>query len=197
MEKRIAEREDKLRAEQKELIAAETKDLTSQLVGLIAVFTALSFIVFGGITSLESLVQNLGAVEESVLPVVILAIAWAFCLMNLVFGFMYFVFHIVKIDVEHNEKQSVNFVQKYPAIVLVNYVLFVCLLIFGGIWYAERNGVGVNIYKCLVENHSTITFWCGALAIGVVFIVLAVYLMKLYKKPREKAKSAPKTDRAD
>lgn len=196
METRITEKEKKLRAEQKELIAAETKELTSQLVGLIAVFTALSFIVFGGITSLESLVQNLGAVEESVLPVVILAIAWAFCLMNLVFGFMYFVLHIIRRDVEHNKKQSMNFVQKYPVVVLVNYVLFVCLLIFGGIWYAERNGVGVDIYECLVVNNSTPTFLLGIVAIAAFSIGLAVYLRRLYKKPKTQVPPVSKEENA-
>lgn len=182
MEARIAEREAKLRAEQKELIATETKELTSQLVGLIAIFTALSFIVFGGITSLESLVQNLSSVQESVLPVVILAIAWSFCLMNLVFGFMYFVLHITKRNFKPAGRQNANLVQKYPVIFIGNYVLFVALLLFGGIWYAERNGVGIELYEFWVKNHSTCTFFLGIIAFVLVVVGLGFLLWKLYKK---------------
>ncbi len=74
-----------------------TKDMTSQLVGLVSIFTALSFLIFGGISSLESIfnsLSNTAYTQNSILPTLIIAVAWAFCLMNLLFGFMYFVLRL-------------------------------------------------------------------------------------------------------
>ena len=95
-------------------VSAITKEMTQQLVGLIGIFTALSFIVFGGISSLDSIfgaVQGTLEDEHSVLPVLIIAIAWALCMMNLLFGFMYFVIRITHLQKPVDEK-ALNLVQR-------------------------------------------------------------------------------------
>lgn len=96
--------------------AAVTKEMTTQLVSLIAIFTALSFIVFGGISSLDSIFQSLQTTMEdknTILPTLIVSVVWAFCLMNLLFGFMYFVLRIAKQSPSRAEKQQ-NIVQLLP-----------------------------------------------------------------------------------
>lgn len=125
--------------------------MTSQLVGLISIFTALSFIVFGGISSLENMVTSLQGTlkdQQSVLPILILAMAWAFCMMNLLFGFMYFVIRITTLEKPVDENAA-NVVQRYPVVFLCNYIILALLVLFSGMWFAEVNAVGKSVFEFL------------------------------------------------
>ena len=172
-------------------ISEITKKMTQQLVGLIGIFTALSFIVFGGISSLDSI---FGAVQEtlnerqSVLPVLILADAWAFCMMNLLFGFMYFVIRITTLKKPAAEKAA-NIIQRYPVVFLCNYIILALLVLFSGMWFAEVNAVGKSVFEFFVDSkHSTWTFWIFVVLFIVFFGVLGWFLWKWYgsKKSSEK-----------
>ena len=172
-------------------ISEITKEMTSQLVGLIGIFTALSFVIFGGISSLDSI---FGAVQEtlnerqSVLPVLILADAWAFCMMNLLFGFMYFVIRITTLKKPVAEKAA-NIIQRYPVVFLCNYIILALLVLFSGMWFAEVNAVGKSVFEFFVDSkHSTWTFWIFVVLFIVFFGVLGWFLWKWYgsKKSSEK-----------
>lgn len=169
-------------------ISEITKDMTSQLVGLISIFTALSFIVFGGISSLENMVTSLeGTLDkyDSVLPILILAMAWAFCMMNLLFGFMYFVIRITNLQkpVDENAK---NVVQRYPVVFLCDYVIMALLILFSGMWFAKRAKVGSGFYKFWVNDRPNITFIVAILVFVVVFAILGIILLNLYRRKDSK-----------
>lgn len=156
-------------------ISEITKDMTSQLVGLIGIFTALSFIVFGGISSLENVFGALRETldkQQTVLPLLIIADAWTLCMMNLLFGFMYFVIRITHLPKPINEKAE-NVVQRYPVVFLCNYALIAFLTLLGGLWFAECNGTGKAIFEWVVkEKNSTSVFVvCVALYIFVICLV--------------------------
>lgn len=164
-----------------------TKEMTQQLVGLIGIFTALSFIVFGGISSLDSIfgaVQGSLKNEHSVLPVLIIAIAWALCMMNLLFGFMYFVIRITRLKKPVDE-EATNLVQRYPAVVLCNYVLVAMLVLFGGMWFAECNGVGKFFFNLAVKDgNSSFTFAIFVIIFGLSFRRGGRWLWNLYKQKK-------------
>lgn len=172
-------------------ISEITKEMTSQLVGLVSIFTALSFIVFGGISSLENMVTSLQGTlkdQQSVLPILILAMAWAFCMMNLLFGFMYFVIRITNLEKPAAEKAA-NIIQRYPVVFLCNYIILALLVLFSGMWFAEVNAVGKSVFEFFVDaKHSTWTFWIFVVLFIVFFGVLGWFLWKWYgsKKSSEK-----------
>lgn len=157
-------------------LAKSSKELTSQLVGLVAIFTALSFIVFGGISSLESLFSVLLQKGNAVLPTVIVAISWAFCLMNLLFAFMYFVLRITgaKQDVTDEEEPLP---QKYPLVFISNYILLSAFLLSLGSWAAWVTGIGRGIYDCVL-SHGDIAFVVGFVIIVAIIIGLGAWLTK-------------------
>lgn len=164
-------------------IAEISKEMTSQLVGLISIFTALSFIVFGGISSLENMVTSLeGTLDkyDSVLPILILAMAWALCMMNLLFGFMYFVIRITHLrkPVDENAK---NVVQRYPVVFLCDYIIVALLILFSGMWFAKKAKIGSGFYKFWVNNRPDMTFVVAILIFVVIFTVVGVVLLNLYK----------------
>lgn len=160
-----------------------TKDMTSQLVGLVAIFTALSFLVFGGISSLQNIFNSLAQTskaQNSILPILIVALAWALCLMNLLFGFMYFVLRITHLNRE-SPLQEKNLVQRYPIVFLSNYVIVFLLTLFGGMWFAERNGIGKEIFNQCINNE-TGTFGISLVVFVAVFAILARKGIHLYNK---------------
>lgn len=165
-------------------LAKSSKELTSQLVGLVAIFTALSFIVFGGISSLESLFFVLSQNDNSVLATIIVAIAWAFCLMNLLFAFMYFVLRIIGKKPDVAEKEG-TMVQKYPLVFISNYILLSAFLLSLGSWAAQTTGVGKEIYD-YVLLHGDISFIVGIIIIVVIIGGLGFWLVRTIKKSKHK-----------
>lgn len=165
-----------------------TKEMTSQLVGLISIFTALSFIVFGGISSLENMVTSLeGTLDkyDSILPILILAMAWAFCMMNLLFGFMYFVIRITHLPKPIDENAK-NVVQRYPVVFLCDYIILALLTLFSGMWFAKKAEVGSGIYKYWVNDRPNLTFVVASVIFVVVFIGFGAALLILYQAGEDK-----------
>lgn len=172
-------------------ISEISKEMTSQLVGLVSIFTALSFIVFGGISSLKNMVTSLQGTlkdQQSILPILILAMAWAFCMMNLLFGFMYFVIRITHLQKPVDENAT-NVVQRYPVVFLCDYIILALLVLFSGMWFAKTSGVGKGIYKLWVEDCSDKTFIIATSIFIIAFGALAAFLLKLYKPPQHPKKS--------
>lgn len=168
-------------------ISEITKEMTSQLVGMISIFTALSFIVFGGISSLENMVTSLQGTlkdQQSVLPILILAMAWAFCMMNLLFGFMYFVIRITHLP-KPIDKDAKNVVQRYPVVFLCDYIILALLVLFSGMWFAKKTGVGSGIYKAWVNNNPDITFAVAVLVFILVFGGLGLVLLGMYNPEKK------------
>ncbi|MBQ9860943.1 MAG: hypothetical protein IJO75_01655 [Clostridia bacterium] len=156
-------------------LAKSSKELTSQLVGLVAIFTALSFIIFGGISSLESLFafipQNS---SESVIHVVIVAIAWSFCILNLLFAFMYFILNITGKKPELS-LQTGNAIQKYPLVFICNYCLLVALLIC----VAVLVGIKTGIIPQILSSGIACRWLFGS--IGLAIIIVGIILLRCYK----------------
>lgn len=164
--------------------ASLTKDMTGQLVSLIAIFTALSFIVFGGISSLDSIFQSLQSTmkyKSTVLPTLIVTVAWALCLMNLLFGFMYFVLRIAGLQNQSDKGSNQNLVQRYPVVFFCDYVLSILMVFLGFAWFAECNGIGRDIFHFWVIDHHSFTFFIIIIVIGVVFFLLWRKGKQLYK----------------
>lgn len=160
-----------------------TKEMTTQLVSLIAIFTALSFIVFGGISSLDSIFQSLQATmseKNTIIPTLIVADAWALCLMNLLFGFMYFVLRITGLPKPVNENAK-NLVQRYPVVFLCDYVLIVALVIFCGIWFFECNGLGKDAFSFAMKHHEA-TFGIALAVALFIFVCAGIFLHRLYTR---------------
>lgn len=67
-------------------ISKSQEKFTTQLLGLISIFTALSFVIFGSISSLNSLFEN--AKESPIIRIVLVAVLWMLCMTNV---FMLFI----------------------------------------------------------------------------------------------------------
>ena len=154
-----------------------TKDITGQLIGLVAIFTALSFVVFGGISSLDSILSSLGE-TNLLMPTLMVATAWAFCMGNLMFFFMYFVLKITGNEVNVKAK---NHVQKYPLTWLLNFICISVFIVCGAIHFAWKHGIGKRVYEWVLV-HSTLVFWFGLIVVIGIIIAMGLLVFHFYNK---------------
>ncbi len=74
------------------------KDLTSQLIGLVSIFTALSFVIFGGINILGSILENIRLATIS--RMICVGLLWTISMSLLFYIFVRFILKIMKPEQE-------------------------------------------------------------------------------------------------
>ena len=108
--------------ENEELIYSKIRDyeksITSQLLGLVAIFTALSFVIFGGISSFGSIFQIIK--DTPLLKILIVLDVWFVCMFNL---FALFIKMIAMITDKHEHFKITKYV------LLINAVLAKILIV--------------------------------------------------------------------
>lgn len=65
----------------KQKVGEYEKDMTTQLISLVSIFTALSFVIFGGISVLDNLLQNIR--ELVIIKTILISDLWLICMSNL------------------------------------------------------------------------------------------------------------------
>lgn len=158
-----------------------TKEMNMQLISLIAIFTALSFIVFGGISSLDNIFA--GVTDIPVTKLMIVGSIWCFCIMNLVFVFMFFVGRLTHLELKSTDDVNANLVQKYPLIWWCNWILITILVLSTWVYYLKCEGFGNKAYVFL-SKYPTIYCSVGTAIIILIIALGAVILYKLSKKDR-------------
>lgn len=157
-----------------------THDMNMQFISLIAIFTALSFIVFGGISSLDNLFADVGKVP--ILELMIVGSIWSLCIINLVFVFIYFVAKLTKINIKSSTHEDASLSQRYPFFVWSNFLVVLILAICCWLYYIDYANAGGWLLS-LSKTYSVYTTIGGIALIGIVFGVAAWFLIK---KPKRK-----------
>ena len=167
-------------AKMKDVEIRLTKEMNTQLISLIAIFTALSFIVFGGISSLDNIFD--GVKDIPVTKLMIVGSIWCFCIMNLVFVFMFFVGKLTHLEIGSTKDLDANLVQKYPLIWWCNWTVIAVLLLSAWAYYLKCEGFSKEAY-ILLSKYPTIYS-----ILGTVIIVLFILYggLKLYRLSQKK-----------
>ena len=156
-----------------------TKEMNMQLISLIAIFTALSFIVFGGISSLDNIF--LGVKDIPVTKLIIVGTIWCFCIMNLVYVFMFFIGKLTGLSIKSASKADANIVQQYPLIWWCNWVLVVILALSSWAYYIKCEGFSNEIHMIL-SQHPTIYFIIGTIVILVLAFCIGIKIYLFSKR---------------
>lgn len=155
-----------------------TKEMNMQLLSLIAIFTALSFIVFGGITSLDNIFE--GVKDIPVTKLMIVGCIWCLCIMNLVFVFLFFVSKLTGLEFKSTTDPDANLVQKYPLICWCNWVIITILVFSCWAYYIKCEEYSQKI-SIILQQYSTVYFIVGTLLISVLVIIGANIIYQLYR----------------
>lgn len=163
------------------------RGILSQLIGLVAIFTALSFIIFGGISSLDSIFKSLSISHRSVLYTIIVGCIWAFLIANLLFAFMQFIVKII--DNAKEDKLSTLSpkvrIQSHPLVLLYNRIILWVFLLCGLLVFAQKVGVTDIIIKYV--SNSSFKVIIILVAICVVVFFLGFTFHRSYKQYKDKA----------
>lgn len=124
-----------------------SKEINAQLISLIALFTALSFLIFGGISSLDNIFD--GAKDFPILKIMIIGCIWSICMINLVFIFLFFVSKLTKLSIQSSEEVDASLIRKYPLIYWCNFIFCTILLLCGWTFLVVRYGSGGALFSCL------------------------------------------------
>lgn len=104
-----------------------TKEMNAQLLTLVGIFTALSFLLFGGISSLDNILSGMNKV--SLLKLIVICCVWGLGLVNLIFVFLFCISKMTKIAFASSDAPDATIFQKYPIFWWTNYII-VSIMIF-------------------------------------------------------------------
>lgn len=167
----------------KEVIPELTKDMNSQLIALVSIFTALSFLLFGGISSLDNILD--GAKDIPILKLLITGNIWCLCIMNLIFVFMFFISKLTKLEIKSTDDVNANFIQKYPFIWWCNWVLISSGLVFGWLYYLKRRQLLCDIEESLFKNPVPFII-IVSLSLLILILLSGIYILSNNGKAKDK-----------
>lgn len=156
-----------------------THEMNMQFISLIAIFTALSFIVFGGISSLDNIFN--GAKDFPILILMIIGSIWSLFICNLVFVFMLFISKFTKLSMKATEREDASLSEKYPFIIWCNYIFLLILSVASWLHYVDYSNSGGWLLN-LSKSQPIISWVIGIGMITSVFGVLAWLILKHPKK---------------
>lgn len=154
------------------------KDINSQLISLLGIFTALAFLIFGGINSLDNIFQGMQSLP--VLKLMITGCIWGICILNIIFVFMYFVAKITKTNIKTNLNFNANFIQRYPYICWSNLIIATILAICAWCYYIDDQNIG-SWFVGLSNTYQMIICIMGFGIIGFLFLGIAIYIINKCK----------------
>ena len=142
-----------------------TKELNAQLLTMVSIFTALAFLIFGGISSLENILSH---PKLPLFKIMIVGCVWGVCILNLVFVFLFCVGKMTKLNFKSTEIKEASIFQKYPIVWFSNFVI-ISVMAFS-IWgyYLTQEGIHTWLDKVCSEYPK-----CAS-AIGTVIILIII-----------------------
>lgn len=158
------------------------KEMNGQLISLVGIFTALSFLVFGGVSSLDNIFA--GAKDIPILKLIIIGCIWSFCIMNLVFTFMLFVARLTKLSVKSTDDVNANIVQKYPLVCWSNFVILFILVLSIWLYYIRKYGY-TKMLDRFTQIHASAVSVVGILVIFGAGYFAANRIYKYWKQEKK------------
>lgn len=153
------------------------KELNQELISLVSIFTALSFLVFGGISSLDNIFAAVGSVP--IIELVIVGCIWSFCILNLVFTFVYLVSKLTKLPIRDIDDPKASLAQKYPFWVWSNYFLLLIFAVFCWLYYIDYSNSGSWVLTLSKQN----SVWSSILGSVIILCVFGVIAWMLLGRP--------------
>lgn len=143
-----------------------TKGMNSQLISLVGIFTAMSFLVFGAINSLDDIFKNAQSIP--ILQIMIIGSIWGLCITNLVFIFMFFVSKMTKLEIKSCYRKDATLVEKYPLVFWSELVIIFILTSCSWLYYIDSQNIG-KWFVNLGEKWPIFISVGGFVLIGVIF----------------------------
>ena len=147
------------------------RNVTTNLISLVGIFTALSFVVFGGITSFQSIFSNIRGIPLT--KVMILGCIWAIAIVNIVFFLIYFMAKLTGRDIKTNPYSS-SILKRYPLICLINMIIITIFIMSLWLRFVEISSGNEWIIGLTKNNKDLLSF--GSIAVLVIIGAIWSYI---------------------
>lgn len=161
-------------------INSKTQNIEMKLVSILGIFTAMAFIVFGGINTLDNIFS--GAKDISLIKICIIGSIWAICMFNLIVLFMFFIDRMIKRSVYYDDECGMQLFQTAGVkqiIVLTNGILLCILIILFMIYYLQYIGLSERINDVIAEANVGTVVKAIITLIGLVIFDLVCYALSI------------------
>lgn len=150
-----------------EEIRDEGHKLNKELISLVAIFTSMAFLVFGGLNSLSDI---LGSTIKNlpVLNISIVSLIWGLCIYNIIFLFLYLVAKIIDTDISSN--YSDFFFIRHKVYIVGNAILLTALALCGWLYFIKVDFQGWYTELCCV-------YGCMAKFLPIIFMICIVIVI--------------------
>ncbi len=148
-----------------------TKDMSSQLLTMVSIFTALAFLVFGSISSLDNIFSVSGI---PVLKAMLTGIIWGLCVLNLVFVFLYCVSKMTNLKIMTSGGNDASVFKRYPLVFWVNFLLLSLLLVCSWLYFLQINSA--SFWNTIFPNGFKISVLIGSISVIVIILVAGYFL---------------------
>lgn len=154
----------------------DIKNMNSQVISILGIFTAISFVVFGGISSASSILSNIASTSLPKLG--ILASIWSIAICNMVYFLLYFMAKFTKINIKTNLRFNAPVYRRHPYIFLINVIL--CVILFLSVWfYIIEITTGDSWIKMIVSNNKDFLLFGTIVIIGIIIIFFIWLFFKM------------------
>lgn len=155
-----------------------TGEMNAQLLSMVGIFTALAFILFGGISSLENLVDGLR--DMDILKLLIIACGWGLGILNVTFVFLFCIGKMTKLNFKSTMSPYASFWQRYPIVCWTDFILISLLCLLGWMYYCFDRG-GSAWIDCLVRLNPPVVSCIGFVIILIVILIIFRILVEKTK----------------
>lgn len=159
--KRIAQYQEKI-----------SKEMSSQMLTMVSIFTALAFLIFGSISSLDGIFENK---EIPLIKTISIGLVWGICILNMIFVFLYCTCRIINVSLKSTQYEKNTFFSNYPMVCWVNLILFSLLIVSLWIYFVQQNDLCDKLIK-FTQIYSTHVFLSGSVLIVVLITATCCYL---------------------
>ena len=169
-------------------IKNEGQKLNKDLITLVGIFTAMAFLVFGGLNSLSAVFEN--AVNNvPVLNLSVICLLWGICVYNMIYLFMFLISKLTGNDISTN-KESTNIFRRHIIYFTGNIVLISALCVSGWLYLIKINFRGWYSKLYHVWKAIPMLSWSSpAIVIPAAFIFVVTLVIVILLKTKDEKKS--------
>lgn len=82
-----------------------SKEMNAQMITMVGIFTALAFLVFGSISSLDGIFEN---IQMPLFKTMSIGLIWGLCVLNTVFVFLYCIGKMTKLSFKSSDEEKIS-----------------------------------------------------------------------------------------
>lgn len=151
-----------------------TKDMSNQLLTMVSIFTALAFLVFGGISSLDNIFSTQGI---PLLKLMCIGTVWGLCILNLIFVFLFCVGKMTKLNFKSTDDPNASIFEKYPVVWWTDLILIIILVLCLWAYYIRTHSIDKWITDIFLL-HPVGTFLGGSIIILLIIMEMCKWMIR-------------------